>query len=170
MTPIAPYITAFLRDHLVGQRGASEHTRDSYAFSFQLLFTFASQELRRAPSDLSLEDIDALLVARFLEYLETTRNNTRATRNVRLGAIKSFCRFLEYRDPRHSIRSAESSRFRSRRRNLASSLISPSMKHRQFSTRRIRGLAVGYVIAPCSISQSRPVSVCLRSSDCRWMI
>ncbi|MCP4202765.1 MAG: site-specific integrase, partial [bacterium] len=92
MTPIAPYITAFLRDHLVGQRGASEHTRDSYALSFQLLFTFASQELRRAPSDLSLEDIDALLVARFLEYLEATRNNTRATRNVRLGAIKSFCR------------------------------------------------------------------------------
>lgn len=99
MTPIAPYITAFLRDHLVGQRGASEHTRDSYALSFQLLFTFASQELGKAPSDLSLEDIDALLVARFLEYLEVTRNNTRATRNVRLGAIKSFCRFLEYRRP-----------------------------------------------------------------------
>ncbi len=99
MTPIAPYITAFLRDHLVEQRGASEHTRDSYACSFQLLFTFASQELRRAPSDLSLEDIDAPLVARFLEYLEATRNNTRATRNVRLGAIKSFCRFLENRRP-----------------------------------------------------------------------
>jgi site-specific recombinase XerD len=99
MTPIAPHITAFLRDHLVGQRGASEHTRDSYAFSFLLLFTFASQELKRAPSDLSLEDIDALLVARFLEYLETTRGNTRATRNVRLAAIKSFFRFLEYRRP-----------------------------------------------------------------------
>jgi len=99
MTPIAPHITAFLRDYLIEQRGASEHTRDSYAFSFQLLFTFTSQELKRAPSDLSLEDIDALLVARFLEYLETTRNNTTATRNVRLAAIKSFCRFLEYRRP-----------------------------------------------------------------------
>ena len=99
MTPIAPDITAFLRNYLVGERGGSEHTRDSYAFSFQLLFTFASQELRKAPSDLSLEDIDALLVTGFLEYLETTRNNSTATRNVRLGAIKSFFRFLEYRRP-----------------------------------------------------------------------
>ena len=45
MTPIAPHITAFLREHLMEQRGASEHTRDSYAYSFQLLFGFASQEL-----------------------------------------------------------------------------------------------------------------------------
>ena len=99
MTPIAPHITAFLRDYLVRQRGASEHTRDSYALSFQLLFTFASQELKRAPSDLLLEDIDALMVTRFMDYLETTRGNTRATRNVRLAAIKSFFRFLEFRSP-----------------------------------------------------------------------
>ncbi|HHE41855.1 MAG TPA: integrase, partial [Dehalococcoidia bacterium] len=64
MTPIAPHITAFLREHLMEERGASEHTRDSYAYSFQLLFGFASQELKRAPSGLSLEDIDAPLIAR----------------------------------------------------------------------------------------------------------
>jgi integrase/recombinase XerD len=29
MTPIAPYIEAFLRDHLGHQRGASPHTCDS---------------------------------------------------------------------------------------------------------------------------------------------
>jgi len=99
MTPIAPHITAFLREHLMEQRGASEHTRDSYAYSFQLLFGFASQELKRAPSGLSLEDIDAPLIARFLEHLETARNNRPCTRNVRLAAIKSFFRFLEYREP-----------------------------------------------------------------------
>lgn len=99
MTPIAPHITAFLREHLMEQRGASEHTRDSYAYSFQLLFGFASQELKRAPSGLSLEDIDAPLIARFLEHLETARNNKPRTRNVRLAAIKSFFRFLEYREP-----------------------------------------------------------------------
>ena len=99
MTPIAPHITAFLREHLMEQRGASEHTRDSYAYSFQLLFGFASQELKRTPSGLSLEDIDAPLIARFLEHLETARNNRPCTRNVRLAAIKSFFRFLEYREP-----------------------------------------------------------------------
>jgi site-specific recombinase XerC len=44
MTPIAPHITAFLREHLPMQRGASEHTRESYAYAFQLLFRFASED------------------------------------------------------------------------------------------------------------------------------
>jgi integrase/recombinase XerD len=43
MTPIAPHITAFLRERLPLQRGASEHTCDSYAYAFQLLFEFARQ-------------------------------------------------------------------------------------------------------------------------------
>jgi integrase/recombinase XerD len=39
MTPIAPHITAFLRERLPLQRGASVHTCESYAYTFQLLFT-----------------------------------------------------------------------------------------------------------------------------------
>ena len=42
MTPIAPLIETFLRETLASQRGASRHTQDSYAASFQLLFTFAA--------------------------------------------------------------------------------------------------------------------------------
>jgi hypothetical protein len=62
MIPIAPHITAFLRDRLPGQRGASAHACDSYAYSLQLLFEFASQRFGMAPSALSLEQIDAPLV------------------------------------------------------------------------------------------------------------
>jgi site-specific recombinase XerD len=46
-----------------------------------------------------LEQIDARLVAQFLEHLETVRRCTPSTRNVRLAAIKSFFRYLEYREP-----------------------------------------------------------------------
>ena len=46
MTPIAPLIEAFLNETLDRQRGASRHTRDSYALSFQLLFVFAATRLR----------------------------------------------------------------------------------------------------------------------------
>lgn len=99
MTPIAPHITAFLRDHLVSQRGASPHTCETYAQSFCLLFEFASQRLKVSPSALCLEQIDAPLVAAFLEYLEAARTNAASSRNGRLAAIKSFCRFLEHRDP-----------------------------------------------------------------------
>jgi len=43
MTPVAPHIEAFLRDNLSRHRGASRHTCDSYAFSFQLLFALPAQ-------------------------------------------------------------------------------------------------------------------------------
>lgn len=99
MTPIAPHIEAFLCDYLPTQRGASPHTRDGYAYSFQLLFSFASQQLRRSPSELGIEQLDAPLVTAFLEHIETERRCSAATRNVRLAAIKAFFRFLEHRVP-----------------------------------------------------------------------
>jgi integrase/recombinase XerD len=52
MTPIAPHISAFLRERLPLQRGASDHTCDSYAYAFQLLFQFASARLKITPSAL----------------------------------------------------------------------------------------------------------------------
>jgi integrase/recombinase XerD len=99
MTPVAPHIEAFLRDNLSRHRGANQHTCDSYAYSFQLLFEFATTRLRTKPSSLSLEQLDSELVCEFLEYLEDTRRNGRETRNVRLAAIKSFFHFLEHRQP-----------------------------------------------------------------------
>ena len=99
MTPIAPHISAFLRERLPNQRGASAHTCTSYAYSFQLLLTFASQRCGVRPAELSLEQIDAPLVMDFLAALETERHNSPTTRNARLAAIKSFMHFLEYRVP-----------------------------------------------------------------------
>jgi len=99
VTPIAPLIEAFLNETLTRQRGVSRHTRDSYALSFQLLFTFAAKRLKVSPSALTLEQLDAGLISAFLEYLEDERDNAPVTRNVRLAAIKSFFRFLEYRQP-----------------------------------------------------------------------
>ncbi len=99
MTAIAPHITAFFEQRLPIERRASENTRDSYAYAFQLLLTFASKRLKVPPSRLVLEQIDALLVVDFLNDLETTRGNGASSRNVRLAAIKSFMRFMEYRVP-----------------------------------------------------------------------
>jgi site-specific recombinase XerD len=99
MTAIAPHITAFLRERLPRQRGASEHTCQSYAYAFQLLFHYASERFNVNPSALELEQLDAPLIMDFLEQLETKRGNTASTRNARLAAIKSFMRFCEYREP-----------------------------------------------------------------------
>src|SRR6202047_1975563 len=98
-TPIAPHLTAFFEQRLPVERHVSENTRDSYAYAFQLLLTFASKRLRVAPSQLAVERIDAPLVLAFLNDLETTRGNGPSSRNTRLAAIKSFMHFLEYRLP-----------------------------------------------------------------------
>jgi site-specific recombinase XerD len=99
MTPIAPHITAFFQDYLASQRGASQHTCDTYAYSFQLLFRFASKQLNVTPSAMSVEQLDVQLVTAFLQYIEVNQGTTPSTRNVRLAAIKSFFRFLEIRLP-----------------------------------------------------------------------
>ena len=99
MSSIAPHIEAFLREHLARHRGASPHTCDSYAYSFQSLFEFASHKLKTAPSALMLEQLDATLISAFLEHLEAARRNSAQTRNVRLAAIRSFFRFLQHREP-----------------------------------------------------------------------
>jgi len=99
MTPIAPHISAFLRERLPQQRGASEQTCETYAYAFKLLFQFASARLKVAPSQLNLEQLDALLVVDFLNWLETNRGNGANTRNARLVAIKSFMAFLEHHLP-----------------------------------------------------------------------
>jgi site-specific recombinase XerD len=99
MTPIAPHITAFLQQRLPIERRASINTCESYAYAFKLLFEYASDRLKVAPSQLSLEQIDSPLILGFLDHLETVRKNGQTSRNIRLAAIKSFMHFMEFRTP-----------------------------------------------------------------------
>ena len=99
MTPIAPHITAFLQQRLPIERRASPNTCDSYAYAFRLLFEYASACTKLPPSQLQLEHLDAPLIVNFLRHLETTRGNGAGSRNIRLAAIKSFMRFMEFRVP-----------------------------------------------------------------------
>lgn len=99
MTPIAPHITAYLRERLPLERQASRHTTNTYTYAFKLLFEFASARLGVSPSSLTLEHLDAQLVLDFLAHLQSERGNSARTRNSRLIAIKSFMRFVEYRVP-----------------------------------------------------------------------
>jgi site-specific recombinase XerD len=99
MTPIAPHITAFLQQRLPLERGASDNTCESYAYAFKLLFEYAAAKLKKPPSALQFEQIDAALVLGFLNHLEMVRHNGPNSRNTRLAAIKSFMHFMEYRVP-----------------------------------------------------------------------
>jgi len=70
-----------------------------YAHSFRLLFAFAAKGTGAKPSQLHVEQLDATLILDFLGHIEGERRNGAATRNLRLAAIKSFMRYVEYRVP-----------------------------------------------------------------------
>ena len=71
----------------------------SYAHAFRLLIEYASTCTKVPPSQLQLEQVDAPLIVNFLNHLEATRGNGSGSRNIRLAAIKSFMRYMEYRVP-----------------------------------------------------------------------
>jgi site-specific recombinase XerD len=99
MTPIAPLITSFLREHLPIEQGCSPYTCETYAHAYRLLFVFASKRLGIRPSQICLEQIDVALILDFLTHIEEQRGNCAATRNGRLAAIKAFIRYVEFRVP-----------------------------------------------------------------------
>ncbi len=99
MTPIAPLITNFLREHMPTEKGCSPHTCETYSHAFRLLFIFASARLATNPSQIYLEQIDAPLILEFLAHIESQRGNCAATRNGRLAAVKAFIRYVEFRVP-----------------------------------------------------------------------
>ena len=96
MSALAPLLEGYFRDHL-GARRASVHTVSSYRDSFRLLVTYAAGELRKAPVELELADLDTELIGAFLDHLERDRHVSVRTRNSRLGAIRSLYTYASYR-------------------------------------------------------------------------
>lgn len=102
MTTLAPSLQAFFTDRLIGQCAASPNTINAYKTTFRLLLGFVSERTGSPPSGLDIADIDAGLVAGFLDHLETDRHNTPRTRNNRLAAIHSLFAYLALHHPEHA--------------------------------------------------------------------
>ena len=101
-TNFAGLLETFFTDRLIKQMNASAHTIESYRETFRLLLQFAQQHVQKAPSQLTLEDIDAPFIGSFLDHIEKDRDNTARTRNTRLSAIHSFFKFAALHQPQQS--------------------------------------------------------------------
>jgi site-specific recombinase XerD len=95
-------LQSFFTTRLMTQRKASAHTIASYRDTFRLLLQFARTRLRKAPSQLELNDLDATLIGVFLEDLEKRRRNGARSRNLRLTAIRSFFLYASLEAPAQS--------------------------------------------------------------------
>jgi integrase/recombinase XerD len=102
VTDLAPILQGFFTDRLARQKKASPNTVAAYRDTCRLLLSFAQAKTGKAPSRLSLADLDATLVGAFLAHLEDQRGNGTATRNARLAAIHSLFRYAAPRAPEHA--------------------------------------------------------------------
>ena len=97
---LASALRAFLTDYLPRQRALSPHTLHSYRDSLKLLLQFVAGK-KADLGQLTMERLTYERIMAFLLHLETRRNNQVSTRNVRLGAIRSFFRFVGAHYPEH---------------------------------------------------------------------
>jgi site-specific recombinase XerD len=94
----ATLLQRFFAEHLMQHRDVSPRTVAAYRDTFRLLLLFAERHIGKAPTAVSLADLDAGLVLAFLDHLEKDRNNGARSRNARLGAIRSFLRYAAHYD------------------------------------------------------------------------
>ncbi len=102
MSALAPTLQAFFTDRLIRQRHASGNTIAAYRDTWRLLLGYATTRTGQPPSRLDLADLDAPLIASFLDHLERERGNSVRTRNARLAAIHSLFRFAALEHPEHA--------------------------------------------------------------------
>src|SRR4051794_6382559 len=103
-TPIslAALLERFFTQRLMQQRQASPHTISSYRDTFHQFLKFTEQRLRKEPSRLNFQEIDAPLITAFLDHLEKHQGLSTRSRNLRLTALRSFFRFAAFEVPTHS--------------------------------------------------------------------
>ena len=99
MTLAGPLIQKYFANHLIAQRRLSPQTLASYRDTFRLLLQFVNAELNIEPSRLTLDQLDAEMILRFLDSLEQQRKNAVVSRNLRLTAIRSFFRMVALHHP-----------------------------------------------------------------------
>lgn len=100
-TDLGISVTRFFEEYLPAHRGMSVHTIRSYRDAVVLMLQFAARDCRRGVEQLSIKDLTAERVLKFLQFLETDRHNGIATRNARLGALHVLARYLASERPEH---------------------------------------------------------------------
>ena len=94
-------LTAFLGQYLPGERNASRLTIAAYRDTFKLFLRYCQSVHQIRPHQLQLRQITRPLVLGFLDWLEGERQNSIATRNQRLAALRAFGLYVQPDSPEH---------------------------------------------------------------------
>ena len=94
------YLTMFLEHYLPELKNASENTLATYSDTFCYFLTYCQDVEAMKIERMSVSDLTAELVERYLHWMETSQGNSLATRNNRLATIHSFVRYLQPKEPK----------------------------------------------------------------------
>ena len=87
-------VQSFFQEYLIIHRGLSQNTILAYRDTLKIYFLHESTRQKKHISKLTLDDVNAESVLAFLAQIESKRNNSIVTRNLRLAALRTFCLFL----------------------------------------------------------------------------
>jgi site-specific recombinase XerD len=100
-TDFSRYISDFISRYLPDEKGASPNTIAAYRDTFVLLLDFVQKEKNLKIEKLTLDKIKKETVIEFLDWIQKERKCSGSTRNLRLAAIHSFYRYLQYESLDH---------------------------------------------------------------------
>lgn len=100
-TDFSILLEAFFYKYLTMERGCSPNTVSNYRDTFVLLLNYLDTEKNLKPSKVRMDIFDFDLINGFLDWLENENKISISTRNNRLAGIKSFFKYVSYREPVH---------------------------------------------------------------------
>ena len=99
MNDFARILEDFFVKYLSVERGCSINTRKNYRDTFVELFAFLNETLDIPSNKICMETFSFDTINSFLDWLEETKGVSVATRNNRLAGIKSFFKYVSYKEP-----------------------------------------------------------------------
>jgi len=97
-TKFAHYLTKFFTVHLPSTNGYTPMTIDSYRYAFAMFLTFM-EEQKVSANEVEISDLTHENVLKYLDWLQSQRENSISTRNHRQAVINSFVKYLMYEFP-----------------------------------------------------------------------
>ena len=92
-------IHQFFDQYLPRIKGSSTQTVKAYRNTYTLFLPFAANYRSIKIASLAVDHLTSELILAFLDYLESARNNSAKTRNLRLAAIKSLAKMIRFMYP-----------------------------------------------------------------------
>lgn len=90
------YVSRYLSEYLPHECNASPNTISSYRDAFVQFIDYMKDEKGISVDRLQLKHLTRECISEYLVWLLDVRNCSPATRNYRLAAIHSLCKYLQY--------------------------------------------------------------------------